>query len=665
MKHNINISKMITFFLRLIPKTSNNPSGNNKELSCYYPLFFTLLFTVILIQYNFPSMEAFFYDLRAKYDFGIDFEDNIVLVTLDDESDAHLGEKAPYTYATHVQFLKKLFTVNSEPTVVSFLVSLHEPESEIESSAQEKFKNLVLNYKTRGGKFRFGNIMMEGFGEQWPPLALRELGHSLALLHIDSVVFSKDEVCRRAILNISGDDSIHLWTANQYREKIGLSALNVNNIQGATYSPQADATFVLFRYYTEPYTQKINTQSSNYVHNIHSKKIKRISYHQVIAGHYPEKFFANKIVVVGTQYFTKQSDLVLTPFNRTHEKMVVPSVNIHAEIIESLVQNKTIWPLPRSVTNVICFILAIFLSYINSRISPSRGVVIIIATALGIFLISIYLFSFHGIWPYITHLILTIFVVYYIWVPFRAIAEYQQRYAIEEESKLLKEVDCLKQNFISLMSHDLKTPVARIAGNAEILAKYYQSDEKQKKHLKNILDATKELNNFITGILDFIRVESQRCNLNLVPKDINTIVEEVSLNYHCEAEQQSMNIELDLSPLYPIKVDVILLKRVISNIVENAIKYSGKEKKIVIRTWDDEHWVYIKISDNGVGISQENLEHIFDKFFRIKNDAAHTIKGFGLGLYLVKYFVELHGGKIGVNSTPGVGTEFLITLKNC
>ena len=104
--------------------------------------------------------------------------------------------------------------------------------------------------------------------------------------------------------------------------------------------------------------------------------------------------------------------------------------------------------------------------------------------------------------------------------------------------------------------------------------------------------------------------------------------------------------------------------RVISNLIENAIKYSGEQSTITVNTWDDEKWVYVEIKDNGVGIAPEDLENIFEKFYRVKNDASHKIKGTGLGLYLVKYFVELNGGQITAASTVGEGTTFTIKMKN-
>jgi len=147
-------------------------------------------------------------------------------------------------------------------------------------------------------------------------------------------------------------------------------------------------------------------------------------------------------------------------------------------------------------------------------------------------------------------------------------------------------------------------------------------------------------------------------------KDINKVIESIVEKLRFEAEAQEMQIDLELGPLYPIQVDSVLMNRVVSNLIENAIKYAGKNKTISIKTWDDPQWVYIEIKDNGVGIKPEDITHIFDKFYRVKNDSTHAIKGSGLGLYLVKYFIELHSGTIAADSQLGVGTTFTIKLKN-
>src|SRR5690606_4964424 len=225
-------------------------------------------------------------------------------------------------------------------------------------------------------------------------------------------------------------------------------------------------------------------------------------------------------------------------------------------------------------------------------------------------------------------------------------------------------VDHLKQNFISLMSHDLKTPVAKIAGIADILKMKVSDKSEQGELVDNIMEATKELNSFINSILDLTKIESQNLTLKKESKDINKIIESTIDKLSFEASAKKIEIESELSPLYPIEIDVVLMNRVISNLVENALKYSGENKKVWVRSWDDSQWVYIEIKDNGPGIDPEELNHIFDKFYRVKNDSTHVIKGSGLGLYLVKYFIELHNGVITATSELGEGTSFIIKLKN-
>jgi len=250
-------------------------------------------------------------------------------------------------------------------------------------------------------------------------------------------------------------------------------------------------------------------------------------------------------------------------------------------------------------------------------------------------------------------------------VPFRAIAEYQKSYAIQEETKLRKKVDGLKQNFISLMSHDLKTPVAKISGLADnILMKLDPQNTDMKKNMLQLVDATEELNSFISAILDLTKIESQNIKLNLQSKDINNIILQIVEKLQDLAHDRQMNIETELAPLYPITIDQLLMHRVISNLVENAIKYAASGKKILIKTWDDTSFVYVQVQDFGKGIPTEELPNIFEKFYRVKNDSAHQIKGTGLGLYLVKYFIELHLGEISVESTLSEGTTFTIKLLN-
>lgn len=615
------------------------------DLSEYYPLFFTLIFVTILFQYPLSSLESIFYDLKVRMDFGVKPTPEIVIVTMDEESDDYLGDTYPYTYATHSRFLEKL--LSSQPKIINFLTRLPEVMPD-DQTYFDAFKNNLQKFGAQGGKITFGTEVNETTGEILPPEGLREFKYALAQLNIDNNIFAKDDVVRRAIFNVSGEESLHLLTANQFRVMSGKSALNVPDVLGAYYNDEADANFVLFRYPSSPIYSDF--------------KYKTIPYHRVLVGNFSPEIFKDKIVLIGPNYISQRDNFYLTPFNQ--EEYKAPKLIIHATIIDALYQNKTIKMIPRVVSNVLAFIVGIILSILISKLKPKDGLIITILMLVSILLISYLLFVLLGFWLYTAHLVVTVFVVYYIWIPFRAIGEYQRRFAIQEEAKILKKVEKLKQNFLSLMSHDLKTPVAKIAGVADNLYHLNTGNPEIREKSQLIIDSTKELNKFISSILDLTKIESSNFGLNKVSRDVNSLVETVVKDLSFSAGQKDVYIKRDLAPLYPIQMDFTLITRVISNLVENAIKYSGKGSIVQIKTWDDEKWVYIEITDNGTGIPTEELQNIFEKFYRIKNDANHSIKGTGLGLYLVKYFVELHGGIISVESIFGKETKFLVKLVN-
>lgn len=613
------------------------------EFSKFAPLLVTLAFILILIQYSFHPLESIFYDFWIKADISTKAKDSpIVLISMDEESDQFLGEILPYTYASHTRLMNRI--IPDQPLLVNYFVSLVEPDSEVEARYQTEFQEAIKAFSPTGDKFKFGTEM-DNLGELIPPEGLRDIGYYLGQLYKDQQVFSKDEVVRRAILNISGEDSLHLWTAKRYREIKGETPLDATAYKGAYYNSEADANFALFKYSKNPLTGT-----------------KVIPFHRVVVGNFPKGFFKDKIVLIGPQYHSNIDQFVMTPYEKDAPK--TPKLAVHAQVIESLINEKTIYDVKDYTTQVASVLIAIILSFIISRVQPVKGLMITIILIVGVLLISYLAFVTFGWWIKLSHLVLSIFVVYYIWVPFRAIEEYQTRYAIQEETKLLKQVDNLKQNFISLMSHDLKTPVAKIAGIADILKMKFNNSQEQTELIDNIMGSTKELNNFINSILDLTKIESQNLTLRKESKDINKIIEGIIEKLEFEAGAKQMNIESDLSPLYPIQVDTVLMNRVISNLIENALKYAGKGKTVFVKTWDDQEWVYIEIKDNGVGIGPDDLAHIFDKFYRVKNDSTHAIKGSGLGLYLVKYFIELHNGVITASSQPGEGTSFIIKLRN-
>ncbi len=214
-----------------------------------------------------------------------------------------------------------------------------------------------------------------------------------------------------------------------------------------------------------------------------------------------------------------------------------------------------------------------------------------------------------------------------------------------------------------MMSHDLKTPIARIQGMTEVIL---QDDVTlspvQREAVDTIKGSSDDLLKFINSILQYGRIESQGVELHKQSKDINQVLADVIKKHEFLAKVKKIKVQTEFEPMFPIQIDVELMKQVLSNLVENAIKYSHDESSVTVKSREEGSLVVIEVTDNGVGIPAEDLPNIFMKFYRSHNVKTSTIKGTGLGLYLAKYFAELHKGDITVTSEVGKGSTFKLTL---
>jgi signal transduction histidine kinase len=261
------------------------------------------------------------------------------------------------------------------------------------------------------------------------------------------------------------------------------------------------------------------------------------------------------------------------------------------------------------------------------------------------------------------HPLLAIFLCYYFFIPYRLIIENRRSWEYYQKHKILSEVEQLKTNFIGMMSHDLKTPLARIQGMTEVIAKDPSPmSSQQREALDLIKQSAEDLTRFISAILNYAKIESQGVALHLQSKDINLLLEEVMKKNEFMARLKQIQMVAELEPLFSIPVDPDLVKQVLSNLIENAIKYSPENSKVLISSEEKDGKILIQVADQGVGIPQQDLEHVFMKFFRSASAKSSAVKGSGLGLYLAKYFVELHKGHIFVESTPGQGSTFTVEL---
>lgn len=238
-----------------------------------------------------------------------------------------------------------------------------------------------------------------------------------------------------------------------------------------------------------------------------------------------------------------------------------------------------------------------------------------------------------------------------------------KRWQAEKKAQYLSELDELKSNFLSLMSHDLKTPIAKVQALTERLAREAQGlTAAQRDILESIQRSNDELSSYILSILNFQRIESQQLILRPKSNDINLLIEEVVRRLEPLATEKKIQVTTELEPMFSAEFDELLIRQVLNNLIENAVKYNPEGTKVVIRSGEEGENVFVCVEDNGAGIDDAQKDRLFKKFSRIEKGTSERVKGTGLGLYLAKYFIELHGGKIQVESALGKGTTFRFDL---
>jgi Osmosensitive K+ channel histidine kinase len=371
--------------------------------------------------------------------------------------------------------------------------------------------------------------------------------------------------------------------------------------------------------------------------------------------------FSDKIVIIGNDTEQNSDDYILTPFSR--EVAAMSLTEMHANMIETVIGNSAVRVAPAWLNLLFVFLIAAFTIHIVLTMKPAKGLLVLASSVVGFVVVSFLAFWPFKFWIVMAHPLLAIFLCYYFFIPYRLIVENRRSWEYYQKNKLLSQVEELKTNFISMMSHDLKTPIARIQGMTDVIsADSTPISSQQREAVDTIKHSADDLLKFINAILNYGRIESEGVRLNLQSKDLNNILTEVIRKHEFLAKIKRIQIVSELEPLFPIPVDADLMKQVLSNLVENAIKYSPEDTKILVSSEERDNYVVIQVADQGQGIPQDELQNIFMKFFRSKNAKSSPIKGSGLGLYLAKYFTELHQGRIYAESEIGEGSTFTVEL---
>lgn len=252
------------------------------------------------------------------------------------------------------------------------------------------------------------------------------------------------------------------------------------------------------------------------------------------------------------------------------------------------------------------------------------------------------------------------------------ITKYKQ--AEEELYKALeteRELNEFKSRFVATVSHEYRTPLATILSSAELLERYAEqfTEEKRRKHYSRIQSSVHLLTELVNDVLTISKIESRKQGFNPSPLDLEKfcreLVEELQLTigslhtlvFTSHGKEYS---EAQDSLIANAEIDEKLLRSIISNLLSNAVKYSPKGTTVRLDLSGDPHQAILSIQDEGIGIPLEDQPHLFTSFYRGTN--VGTLSGTGLGLAIVKSSVDLHGGKIAVNSEVGVGTTVTVTL---
>jgi len=373
-----------------------------------------------------------------------------------------------------------------------------------------------------------------------------------------------------------------------------------------------------------------------------------VSASQILNGSVDPDFFKDKIVILGSKEAT--GHIYQTPVGP------MSRAEILATSLDNLSNNRWIRKLSLPWSAAYIFLVVLISTALMVYYPQGVALVFLVWLATMLTAISLWVFDSFYFWIPITSSLVTIISTYMIFIGYKLALKENQAWKLEQEKILSGEVEQLKSNFVSMMSHDLKTPIAKIQGICDRLLGHIDLPSDIKDGLEALRKESVELHRYIQTILKISRLESSEVKIHREGVDLNDLVENAYQQLRSLAQDKRQTMTLEMEPLFLVEMDGVLIQEVIINLVENAIKYTPPQGEIVLKTKEIGDSVFFFVEDSGPGVSLEEQDKVFEKFFRGKAHQAAT-KGSGLGLFLVKYFVELHGGKVLFESQAGKGVR--------
>lgn len=254
--------------------------------------------------------------------------------------------------------------------------------------------------------------------------------------------------------------------------------------------------------------------------------------------------------------------------------------------------------------------------------------------------------------PFIVSVILIVLILVISWLTILAVIKEQK---IANQTK----------DFLNNMTHEFKTPITNIALATKMLSKdnSIETNEKLKNYTEIILNENDKLKQQVELILRITELENGKILLQKSKINFHELIEHAATRMQLQLQSNNGKLDLELNAThFFINGDLIHLNNMICNFIDNAIKYSDKNPCIKIEIWNENNFLLIKITDNGIGIEKSFHSKIFEKYFRVPTGNLHNVKGFGLGLAYSKMIIKLHNGTVNINSQINIGTSFTISL---
>ena len=387
----------------------------------------------------------------------------------------------------------------------------------------------------------------------------------------------------------------------------------------------------------------------NYAGNTSS--FETFSARDVLEGRIAPEAFKGKIVIIGS--LGSSLEQMQTPLGRMSRTEAL------ANVAENVIAKNTVKRYVNGVYLALMTLLMFGSIWVLITYPQSVTLVIFILAAIIWASASAWLFDVWRIWLPVFSPLVQLTVTCIVFLSYQLALNERRTWRLEQEQKYTSEIEQLKTNFVSMMSHDLKTPIAKIQAICDRLLA--TAPDGIATDLKTLRRSSDELHRYIQSILQVTKVEAKDFRIMKEVTDINEDIDKVLGRLTPLAQEKQIQIVTNLEPMFSIEVDTTLIQEVIHNLVENAIKYTPEGGRVTIVSQERDDNVMVSVEDTGPGIDPEDQKEIWMKFTRGRHQDVN-VKGTGLGLYLVKYFIELHGGRVFLESTLGVGTKIGFTI---